>query len=341
MIKIRSLRSSELKQVLSLLRQYTEHESEYAILEKMRQLFIPLQLLSQMLPIQFQFLPAIFVATAQKKVLGLIWLNKDGRSTTRWRIDQLILDPEASTYDIGTQLINYVINRYGAEGAQTFLAYVNHYYSTGLSLLKTCGFRQCNRIRYFTHQSPAKIKLDSARPKGVRESRAGDSRDLASLYNATLPPTAKTGMKKEPADFQCTFGHQLTSRMKGGFFKRWVIEDCQRNCVVGFGDLSSRNYQDFSIALFINPGWEDCFSDLLTFILQQVLLVTSSGHVHIECSDKATDAMTILKELGFTETSTIEILVKDYWIPVDTTRDRLQSPILLFSDGPNPAINLK
>ena len=53
------------------------------------------------------------------QVLGLIWLSRDGARNNRWKIDQVIVDPMASTYDVGTQLVNYVINRYGGAGVQT------------------------------------------------------------------------------------------------------------------------------------------------------------------------------------------------------------------------------
>ena len=62
MIKIRALRSSELKQVLSLLNQYSDRESEYSVLQKMQQLYIPVHRLSLLMPLNMQFMPAIFIA---------------------------------------------------------------------------------------------------------------------------------------------------------------------------------------------------------------------------------------------------------------------------------------
>jgi len=166
MIKIRALRSSELKQVLSLLNQYSDRESEYSVLQKMQQLYIPVHRLSLLMPLNMQFMPAIFIAAAESKVLGLIWLSPDGRHYRRWKIDHLILDPDSSSYDVGTQLVHYVINRYGGEGVQTFIAYVDQYHTSGLALLKTCGFRRCGRLHYFSHQNPGVIKLsdDPAKP---------------------------------------------------------------------------------------------------------------------------------------------------------------------------------
>jgi ribosomal protein S18 acetylase RimI-like enzyme len=174
MIKIRALRPSELKQVLSLLNRYTDRESEYSVLQKMQQLYIPMHRVSQLLPLNLQFLPAIFVAAAENKVLGLIWLSRDGQHSRRWKIDHLILDPDSFSYDVGTQLVNYVINRYGGEGVQTFLAYVDQYYNTGLGLLKSCGFRRCGRLHYFSHQNPGTLKLEPISLEGLRESHNGD-----------------------------------------------------------------------------------------------------------------------------------------------------------------------
>src|SRR4051812_2680704 len=106
MIKIRALRTSELKQVLSLLNRYSDRESEYSVLQRMQQLYIPVHRLSLLMPLNLQFMPAIFIAAADNKVLGLIWLSPDGRHYRRWKIEHLVLDPDSFSYDVGTQLVN-------------------------------------------------------------------------------------------------------------------------------------------------------------------------------------------------------------------------------------------
>ena len=104
MIKIRALGTKELKQVLTLLKQYGHEELEYSVLRRLRQLYVPLHVLSQLLPPQWQFMPGIYVAVARDDVMGLVWLTQDGHRNNRWSIDELIIDPDQSTYDIGTQL---------------------------------------------------------------------------------------------------------------------------------------------------------------------------------------------------------------------------------------------
>lgn len=339
MIKIRALRPSELKQVLSLLQRYSEQESEYSLLQKMQQLYIPMHRVSQLLPLNFQFMPAIFVAVSNHKVLGLIWLSKDGEHSRRWKIDHLILDPESFSYDVGTQLVNYVINRYGGDGVQTFLAYVDQYYNTGLGLLKSCGFRRCGRLHHFSHGNPGNLKLEPISLNGLRESTNHDSGKLANLYNELLPPEARVCLEKTWRDFYRSFNVAASDKMKGIFFKRWVVEDVARDTLIGSLSIGTSDYKDFYLSVLANPGWEGLYSDVLTYAIQQVLLMTGSGKIHLDCYEFNKPGIEVLEAVGFHRDGIAEVLVKDYWIPIEDKGNRLQSPILLFSGQTRPAVN--
>jgi ribosomal protein S18 acetylase RimI-like enzyme len=341
MIKIRALRPSELKQVLSLLNRYSDRESEYSVLQKMQQLYIPMHRVSQLLPLNLQFLPAIFVAASANKVLGLIWLSRDGQHSRRWKIDHLILDPDSFSYDVGTQLVNYVINRYGGEGVQTFLAYVDQYYNTGLGLLKSCGFRRCGRLHYFSHPNPNTLKLEPISLEGLREGNDTDCGKIATLYNDALPPEARVCLAKSWQDYYRPITQRTSEKMKGIFFKRWVVQDMARDCLTVVIEVSTADYQDFYLNLIINPGWEQAYQDALTYAIQQVLLITGTGTVHLDCYEFNKTGLDVLEKRGFHRNGIAEVLVKDYWIPIEDKGTRLQSPILLFSGKPSPAINCR
>jgi len=341
MIKIRALRSSELKQVLSLLNRYSDRESEYSVLQKMQQLYIPVHRLSLLMPLNLQFMPAIFIAAAENKVLGLIWLSPDGRHYRRWKIDHLILDPDSSSYDVGTQLVHYVINRYGGEGVQTFIAYVDQYHNTGLALLKSCGFRRCGRMHYFSHQNPTALKLSPISLEGLRESSNGDCNRMATIYNDGLPPEARVCMEKSGRDFYRSPSKRIADKAKGLFYKRWVVQDMARDCLTAAIELSSADYQEFYINVLTAPGWESSYRDALTYAIQQVLLITGGGKIYIDCLEFNKHGIEVLEQMGFHRASIAEVLVKDYWIPIEDKGDRLQSPLLLFSGRTTPAINYK
>jgi GNAT superfamily N-acetyltransferase len=341
MIKIRALRTSELKQVLSLLHRYSDRESEYSALQKMQQLYIPVHRLSLLMPLKLQFMPAIFIAAAENKVLGLIWLSPDGRHYRRWKIEHLVLDPDSFSYDVGTQLVNYVINRYGGEGVQTFLAYVDQYHSTGVALLKACGFRRCGRMHYFSHHNPGTLKLQPIALEGLRESTNNDCGRMATIYNDALPVEARVCLEKNGRDFYRSLSKRLLEKAKGIFFKRWVVQDMARDCLTAAIEISTADYQDFYITVFTAPGWEPSYQDVLTYAVQQVLLITGNGNIYVDCFEFNKHGIDVLEQLGFHRNSIAEVLVKDYWIPIEDKGDRLQSPLLLFSGRPTPAINCR
>ncbi len=341
MIKIRALRPSELKQVLSLLSRYSDQDSEYSVLQIMRQLYVPLHRLSQLLPLNFQFMPGIFVAVSRGQVLGMIWLSRDGRHSRRWKIDHLILDPSAFSYDLGTQLVNYVINRLGGEGVQTFLAYVDQYYNTGLALLKSCGFRRCTRMHYFTCPDGSALTLEKIKLEGLRESSRQDGEKLATLYNDYLPPETRMCLGKSAHDFNRSWPVQIGGKLRGLFLKRWVMEDVARDSLIASIEISTRNYQEFSVTIIVNAGWDDLYINALSFAVQQMLLVTANPEFQIDCPEfRKTDLQT-LETLGLKRTGIAEVLIKDYWIPLEDRGNRLTSPILLFTGRTSPAVNIQ
>ncbi len=341
MIKIRALRPSDMKQVLGLLKRYSEEESEYAVLQKWQQMYIPMNRISLLLPLNMQFMPAIFVAVSRDKVLGLIWMSRDGQHARRWKIDQLIMDPDAFSYDVGTQLVNYVINRYGGEGVQTFLAYVDQHYTSGLGLLKSCGFRRCSRVHYFSHGTPSSLELPSPSVNGLRESTNADSANLKTLYNDTLPPEARICLEKNWRDFHKPLTQGMSDRMKGLFSKRWVVEDVVHEQLTASVLISTVDFQNFYLNLMVSPGYDDLYQEILAFATGQVLQNTASARIHLEVYEFCKIGVETLEKLGFHRNGIAEMLVKDYWIPIEDKGTRLQSPILLFSGKTSPAVNMR
>lgn len=340
MIKIRAMGAKELKQVLHLLEQHSEAEFKYSILEKFRQLYIPFQKISQLLPPKYQFLPSIYVAVSQGNVLGLIWLSQDGRKVNRWKIDQLIIDPNEFSYDVGTQLVNFVVNRYGGEGVQTFLAIVDHRYEDALTLFKSCGFRRVTRLNTFTHLSLSDLVLEKEENiniSSLREARQHDREKLKNLHNDSLTPEVRLSLEKTPADFSRSILQSMKHAMKGRLYKRWVVEDCAHDLLVASLEMSTEDYKEFNLTVIISPAWHSGYESLLKFALAQVLKNTREAQVDIQSYEFNPEEHEILKKLGFRQAATAEVLVKDYWVPIEYKPNKLTSPILLFAGKTSPA----
>jgi ribosomal protein S18 acetylase RimI-like enzyme len=338
MIKIRSLRARELGQVLNFLERFSDKAFEYSDLEKLKQLYIPLQWVSQALPLSWHFMPGIYVAVANKKVLGLIWMVQDGQKNNRWKIDQLLIHPNEYSYDFGAQLIHYVINRYGAEGVQTFLAQVDHESSEAIGLLKSCGFRRCTERISYVHERLEDLATGNPEEiSGLREAHWRDANHLVSLYNTMLPVDIRMSLEKIPADFSPSLFRQFLNRFSGEFKRRWVVEDSARDILFGSLELSTQNYQDFAFQGIVSNAWKAGYEDLIRLAARKVLKNTSNGKLYTHLYEFQKEEMAFLEAAGFQRLQTHTVLVKDYWIPLQDKDERSKAPLLLFPGKTSPA----
>jgi hypothetical protein len=353
-LKIKPLGSRQLKQVINLLEENAHHDytpltttSNYRLtnqptlraLKRFKHLYIPVHRLNLCLPLSLQFLPGLFVATSKDTLLGFIGLSKDGRQTTRWRIDQLLIDPNQAM-DV-TQLIQYAIHRYGAEGVETFIAFVMPCDDDAMRVLNAAGFR--NPTQLLTYHYPnidkpdfALNQLESPLSK-LRVANSNDSTALMGLYNSQLPVEHRGTFKKNRQDFYPNLGTRLTQALKGDFSKRWVLEDVTHNPPILLGSvaLTSENFIDFTIDILLHPGWQDpLLSNVGPMLLQWGLMQakSSSAKARVFCNSYhfATGLTNLLVQQQWTVATTLCVLVKDYWNPIHTHARQHQSPIMLF-----------
>lgn len=337
MIKIKPIGLRELQQVLHLLKRHSDDGFEYAILKQFQQLFIPLQRICQVVPPGFRHVPAIYVAVAHNKVLGLIWLRQDGVQNNRWVIEQLLIDPDESSYDVGSQLVHYAVNHYGGQGVQSFLARVDNRYEAALELLKAAGFRQCTRRHTFVHTTPAALKLDSTPISGLREARSRDRYQLAQLYADWMPPEVRPSLESHPDNFSNSWLAELLRSIEGRFCKRWVIEDPGRQVITGYLELRSNDYRHYDTTLIVASGWSQNIQPLLNFGVQAVLKSTRQAILELHFYEFNQVELNLMEAHGFTWQGSSSVLIKDYWIPIKDKPARMKSPILLFEGKTSPA----
>ncbi len=335
MAKIRSLGNKECKQVLSLLERFSGDEFSYPVLERYQTLYMPFHFISQFLPLRLKFLPSIYVATAEGKVLGLIWLSRDGHRQDRWKIEQVIIDPDYySAYDVGKQLIYYVINKFGAMGVETFLAYADPHYTEGLALLKECGFRHCTKMHTYQLERPNNNTPEKGRfIQGIREAKSSDARELQELHSETLLPELRVSLRRSPEDFVPGFAERLKRNLQGEFSKRWVVSQGSHDYLYGSVSISTWDYKHYDLSLLISPAWEDGTEDLVLFGIEQIYKSCQHAKITVQAYDFQKQKLEILEQQGFQKTATTEILVKDYWIPLKDKPLHSRNPVLLFAKG--------
>ncbi|MGE0200236.1 MAG: N-acetyltransferase family protein [Candidatus Melainabacteria bacterium] len=340
MIRIKALGHRELRQVLALLRDHAVNPSEAASLQRLNQLYVPVHKISQWLPPAWQFVPAIFVAASTRQVLGLISLKKDGHQAQRWLIEHVILDPDVPAYDVGQQLLQFVINRYGANGVQTFMACVDTYQDQALALLKAAGFRHCTRVQLWQHTQPADLLKKSPQYKHLREATTRDAEALSQLFNDTLAIEARTSLARPAGDFRKPVTVVPSAPCRPRIARRWLSEDTVRNCLTGSVSIFSEDFSHFYLEILCHPGWPDNFDALLQTGVHQAQQSAQKPILQVATFDFWKDSQAQLEALGFERVHTSEVVVKDYWIPLQD-RDKLRSPLLLFTGNTSPAVNIR
>ena len=83
----------------------------------------PLDIIHYLLPLKLKFLKETYVAADENKVYGLISLEKDDSNPKRLKISQLFLRENSVEY--AELLINYVVNKFLAKGAESFFVVVD------------------------------------------------------------------------------------------------------------------------------------------------------------------------------------------------------------------------
>jgi hypothetical protein len=335
MAKIRRLGNRELRQVIDLLSKFAHDAATTHTLKRLQSLYIPFHTLNSLLPLSLKFMPEVFVASDEGRVLSLIWLSQDGHRRDCWKIDEIIINPETdSSLAVTKQLVQYSLSQLGARGVETFLAYLDVSSVDGIGLLKECGFRHCTRLHTWSWEASESISADDfsgvSKVTGLREATSWDIKQLQSLYSDSLPPEVRVSLRRLPSELHPSLDQQVLKRCTGSFYKAWVVPHSSQQYLLAYVGLSSQDYRDFRLHLIVSPGYDDELEPLLLFGVSQVLKNGSRVSVTLDCFDFQKSWPDILQKYHFESCGTTEILVKDVFVPLSEQSNPLTSPVLLF-----------
>jgi hypothetical protein len=358
-MRITPLNRKNARQVLRLLAQLDEAPFRPAMVNRWRHGVLGLDGICRALGLQRWGWPALHAVSQEGTVLAVSWLVRDSLTLPRWRIEQLVVAPDTvDTVLVGTQLLNYVISQYGAQGAQTFVAFVDHRFEQALALLKACGFRQATRRHVFQVRSSqlAAIPVDQTNdpPPQWQEVGLGQSSAIYSLLKASLPSALHGVLLPSRCDW---LGQRLVYRGGGGqrqWTKAWAIDlpvsssmnakdTHSKECGVYLALRSEGSPQEqgqaaMHLTLYCHPLLEAAWlPGVLARCGAQLLKAGGDPVVSINVYDYETALTKTLETAGAQWVSVTQILEKNYWQPADPTTEGLKHPILLLANKVTPA----
>ena len=136
--------------------------------------------INHLLPLRLKFAKESFVVLVDNKQKGIITLEKDLKSTTRFKITKLILEEGHSS--LAHQLTNYVITRYRAMGAHTFYAVVDEKQVDLINIFKDeTGFRDCS-CEYLYKINP----IDCESSISLKPLKNENIKEITKFYNENI-----------------------------------------------------------------------------------------------------------------------------------------------------------
>ena len=119
----------------------------------------PLGLINAMLPLRFKFKSESFIYVENKEILGIITIARTSGNPYKINITRLIF--KENLYDIGKQLVEFAIHKYGAKGATSFTVTIDECHDELFNLfINGCGFRQCASETLWKIEKPSPEKTN-------------------------------------------------------------------------------------------------------------------------------------------------------------------------------------
>jgi len=222
----------------------------------------PFNALHDILPLKLKFLPESYVLAENKDMIGMITVSPCVGNPFRLHINRLFL--ERNYFDAGKQLIEFIIAKYGAKGANNFIAAIDSSYTELLTLFtEGCGFRQCSSEQLW--------KMDTIRfeqPSGTffRPFKNSDAEDVAVLFNDSVISHFRHSLAKVPQEYAEPIFAGLSSTYK----LKYVVDEEKTKKLQAYFSLTTRDNSSYILDI-TKSAWHDCsYEDVLNFTINEL-----------------------------------------------------------------------
>lgn len=336
-MKIRRFIPSDIKKLAQKI-EFIEPINVYNFISDRPFTFFPLSLLNDSIPLTMRFLEQNYVALNKNELLGLIGLIPDNKQNTRWRINRLILDK--NNLDIGKQLVNYVVNKYGGAGVESFITAIESSHNETILLFRNgCGFRNLSEIDVWKYKSEIKLEKVTLGEYKIREINSRDAKELLDLDTSLLYPQFRVSLKKSKNDFKINLKNTILDFLCNHNQKKLILFN-KKNSIDGFITIDSKDKTNFYVNILLSLKSQDLYETVILYITNLIISQYPLASTYIyerkyyQTSAKLRLALSSLK---FENDKNFKILVKDYWKPLPLHDEYKKSTFVILPDIASPA----
>lgn len=225
----------------------------------------PLDVIHYILPFKMKFLKESYVALDDGKAYGLIAFEKDDCNKNRLKILSLFLEENSLEY--GELLINYVVNKYFAKGAESFSVVVDEADDKMLKLLSdVCKFRiLADEYLFKIKKADFQYQKDTSF-EFIRFSKNSESAKISEFTNSLISSYLLPAFEMDKGFFKDNIFVGLKSRVA---FK-YVLENTQNKKLFGYFTISTGNNKDFILDAALAGAHEIYLADILKFAKSEI-----------------------------------------------------------------------
>jgi len=285
------------------------------------------------LPLRLRYYSESYMAVNEKKeVKALLTISPVKGNFRKWFIKRLFLSQ--NSYEEGKQLIDYVVSKFGAAGADTFCVLADETDENSAALFsKMCGFRLCSREVLWKLTEPIDLYSPLEKNDFVLFKNS-DAKDVAELFNNSVFPHFKYSLECEKGEFYESFFKGLSQNLSYKF----VIKD--ENGIFAYTELLSYDNKNWIIDIIISRQYEDSYLNILKPLIGMLRNRSRNINIYVKNRNYMSSSKLyedILSSNNFTKFEIKMLFVKDFYKPVKENEAAVNPAIILNELPGNPA----
>ena len=285
----------------------------------------PFNLIHDVLPLRIKFLPESYVIEDNKEIIGMVTVSPTAGNPFKLTISRLFL--EQDYYNAGKQLIEFVISKYGAKGANTFIATIDDSFDELLHLFADgCGFRHCSSEQMWKMDTIRFTKTDNS---FIRPFKNSDAQAATMLFNDSVITHFKHSISRTKDEYIEPIFKGLSDNSKFKF----VIEDENLKTLKAYFSINTNDNLNYILDV-TTSAWYDCsWEDILHFTINQISNRQKDFFLFVKVKKYTTTSECFeqyLVEKGFKCIQNQLILVKDFYKLIKEPEQTHR--IVLFND---------
>ncbi len=278
--------------------------------------------INHLLPPTRKILRETFNATDDKKILSQISLVPDRFSNLRCQISSLKIRHGAEFS--AKPLIDFVINKYGGAGIQSFMIYIDEHEPNIIALFKLeCGFRSCAKIEFYQTEELRQGEFDE---NNFRDLEISDIEALLEINTANIFPHFRPALTSRAKDFR----NKFLKHTKNDFFKVFVVNEVPE----GYFRLYDNGEGNFVADIITSKPYEQCYGEIISYIENYLKTAKKFSTLTIllkKYRETAGELENTLVSCNYKPNGATQILVKDYWQTSKESQNE-EKLFVLFND---------